>query len=1013
MDPLQRSTGMLQQRLIQQFRHNLLRAAPISRRAIIVVTLLALLMSAQFATQQPAFADDDEPETTWLTQLISTIDGFFPTLWACGGAAPAAQSILQFHRNWHCTNPDNSGPNWGNRFFGFHKQFLLGFDRYRAANGFPYVQTWVPAPGAVIPPRHRGRAANTPCVSCVALPSQFRLPAAGGTLDTFPTVGSIGDAIVGWHNLNHGRIGKAGGTDCALPSGAEGDMSCVSQSPRDPIFYRYHHIFDDVQNAWRTHQATDIVIVFDRSGSMSLPAVGGGTRLQAAKDAANMFADLLENGSSHRLGMVSFSTTANNPADMPLTAVASAPAAMSGALAPMIADGSTTIGGGLQVAQATLSAGSNPRKAILLLTDGMENTNPTIAAVQAGLGDTHVCSVGFGTPGTLDGPKLRDLSERQGGIYISGPDGLELRKFFVDCFADIFDSFVGEDPITVLPAGQAQSAPTTHVALGDEKLTFVLSWRDPVPAGALRLEIVSPAGVRVDLSDPAVESEVGDTWHIVRFKLPHGGEGDGEWQARAVRASRIIVNGFTPDAFDDFFAGSDLVRQQLRYLCPDGCSNVLYYEDEMSMGEEATFDEHSSAYAQALFSEVPFGTVTNVTRLRNPQEFAEQLKKGGYDLVVYASKFAEGEQPYDRMLAQVLCSEQGPRAIISDNRRVDGALGILRCAGVQPTDDVNWETLMVKGEFGDTTLKLTKPAHAHGPFSYALKPLNEAGPSQATNEAGSPAIVANVEEGVDQEFFISALTRAPVRVLPFTWISNYYSGESLHPTFHVPEMYWPEDGYDSVKAIVQVTRPLRSLNALASEAGAKETSMIDGDALDARRTGLLTLDPDQTGEIIPTEVLEFELFDDGTNGDGSADDHYWEVALPPEVAEFDGEYRFHAIFELCKGGLCVQREAQQTAVVEGKVSPRDTEVRTERIDPQRARVFFRPVDANGSPLGPGLADTLLVTATCDAQIEHVADADGKGTYEIVVNWPNPDEKPVLTIGQFGRPDDVIKVPLTD
>ena len=104
---------------------------------------------------------------------------------------------------------------------------------------------------------------------------------------------------------------------------------------------------------------------------------------------------------------------------------------------------------------------------MLLLTDGMENTAPLIATVQAWLGDTHVCSVGLGTPGRLDGPKLRNLSEHQGGIYISTPNSLELKKFFVFCFADIFDTFVGEDPIETLPAASLASAPTIHTAYED------------------------------------------------------------------------------------------------------------------------------------------------------------------------------------------------------------------------------------------------------------------------------------------------------------------------------------------------------------------------------------------------------------------------------------------------------------------------------------------------------------------------------------------------------------------
>lgn len=986
------------------------RPIAVSFRFVLLVALLSTMLNP-LASAQTVRADDNEPETSWLMQAISTIDGFFPTSWSCGGAAPAPQSILQFHRNWHCTNPDHSGPNWGNRFFGFHKQFLLGFNRYRAANGFPYIQTWVPSPGALIPPAHGGRPANTPCPTCVALPNQFRLPAAGGTLDSFTSVTAIGDAIVGWHNTNHGRIGQSGGTGCVIPGQApQGDMSCVAFSPRDPIFYRYHHNFDDVQNAWRTHQPTDIMIVFDRSGSMGLPAVGAPTRLEAARSAANLFTDLLEDGTSHRVGMVSFSTGASAPADLLLTAIAAAPAAMNGALAGLSAGGSTSIGAGLQQAQATLAAGGNPRKAILLLTDGMENNSPMIADVQAGLGDTHLCAVGFGTPGSLDGPKLRDLAERQGGIYVSGPGALELRKFFVDCFADIFDSFVGEDPIESLPAGQTASNPLIHVAQQDEKITFVLSWSNPTPKGGLRLEVFTPAGNPVDLADPIIESSYGDSWHIVRIRLPYQGEGDGKWIAQAVRGEHTFANGFTGNAFVDAQEGTNLVRAQLRYLCPDGCTNVLYYEDEMAMGEESTFDEHSSVYADALFNEVPSGTVTNITRVRQAEEFAERLKRGGFDLLVYASKEAREQQPYDSILARTLCAANAPRAIISDNRQNDAARRIFNCVGVEPTDNVNWQELIVKGFGLEGAFKLNQPAHAHVPFSYSLKPIANNGAAQATNEQGDIAILGNNNSQEDQQYFISALTRAPARVLPFAWISNYYTGESLHPTFQIPEPYWPEKGYESVKALVQVTRPLRGLGELAAEVGVTDQSQVNGDLLDPRQSALLKLDPEQTGEIVPTETLEFELFDDGSNGDGTANDHYWEASLPDKLAEFDGQYRFHAIFELCRDGLCVQREAEQTVVVESKLDREKTRVEVEHVDDNRIRILVTPMDNSGHPLGPGKANTIQVVASCPIQVERSVDLDGKGTYEFVVSW-SEQERPSLSLAQFGRPGERIPIQL--
>src|SRR5690349_11217789 len=101
----------------------------------------------------PALADPNHEVDTpnWIALPLSSVDGFFPTAWTCGGAAPSPQAIVQFHQNWHCTNPDHTGSNWGNRFFGFHKQFLLGYDRYLTSVGEPHVQTWVAAPGALIP----------------------------------------------------------------------------------------------------------------------------------------------------------------------------------------------------------------------------------------------------------------------------------------------------------------------------------------------------------------------------------------------------------------------------------------------------------------------------------------------------------------------------------------------------------------------------------------------------------------------------------------------------------------------------------------------------------------------------------------------------------------------------------------------------------------------------------------------------------------------------------------------
>jgi hypothetical protein len=978
-------------------------------------------------------APEQQPDIDWMNTPLTAIDGLFPTPWACNNPAngnvpdPGVQSVLAFHHNWHCANPDNSGANWGSRFLGFHKQLLRGYERFSAAGGFPNIQTFTPSNGAIIPPAHNGRPANSPCTgvdgggnpaNCQQVPAAFRTPAAGGTLDSFATENALGDAVVTYHNNQHTRLGfastAAGGFGECGAGTFRPDIQCPRFAPRDPVFYRYHNLYNDIQDAWRTFQPADVMIVFDRSGSMSLPTSAGPTRLQAAKDAANMFADLLDNAGTSRVGLVSFSSAAAPAPELALTLPAAAPGAMSAAVGPIAAGGMTSIGAGLAAAQAALAGSARP--SILLLTDGMENTAPMIADIATGAPwvPMHLCAVGFGTPGSLDGPKMRDLAERQGGIYVSGPEPLQLRKFFVDCFADIFDTFMGMDPIQVLEPGDAASAPLTHTALGDRKLAFVLSWSEAVAPGEVRLRITSPSGRVVQATDPGVESEMDALWHVVRFPLPLAGEQDGPWQAQAVRGPRSYANGFTGNAFADFDAGVELIRRQLRELCPGGCRRVLYYEDEMPMGAGMDFGEMNSAYAAALYYEVPLGTVGEVTRLRDPQEFAVLLRRGGFDLIVYASKAAREQEPYDGLLVERLCAPDGPPAIVSDSRQSEAALAIWGCVGVKPTGETDWDAIIADGVLVDQDLKLA-PLMPHGPFSFGLAPAEDRATTVVGNSVGSGAIVQAVRAAPPrQELFIDALTDSAARVVPHPYRSVWYTGERLHPTFQIPEAYWPAEGFDSVKAVVRVTRPLRGLGELAMLAGRGEGRPIDGDAVDPRTAALIAVDPKQTGEVIGSETLEFPLYDDGTNGDGVPGDRYWEAELPPEIAAADGEYEFHAIFQLCRGDVCVPREARHKAVVDVKIDPKGSEVIvTPSPDRGRTEILFTPRDRNGRPVGPGLASRFLIEGRGGARVVGVTDSDKPGTYRIdVATQPEAKQRAWVRIAQYGRPKNALLVPLS-
>lgn len=263
----------------------------------------------------------------------------------------------------HFTYPDNH-PEFGRRFFGFHKQFDLSYRFHLADLGLPFPAPFYPSPSAAVPPGHVSRPQGWQCNTCTALPLAFQ----GGNLAAYPTVQALGQAIVGWHNGIHGSL--AGGFSCGTQTATgRGDMGCFTTSPRDPVFWRYHTIFNEVQEAWHALQDANVALVKDRSGSMpsTIPGLGI-TRLQVAKDAAQMFADMIDVTAGHRLGLVTFNSAATT--NLGLTGAASFSSALGSAMSSVSAGGTTSIGAGLNAGQALVSGGAQPRKGLILLTDG-------------------------------------------------------------------------------------------------------------------------------------------------------------------------------------------------------------------------------------------------------------------------------------------------------------------------------------------------------------------------------------------------------------------------------------------------------------------------------------------------------------------------------------------------------------------------------------------------------------------------------------------------------------------
>jgi hypothetical protein len=296
----------------------------------------------------------------------------------------------------------------------------------------------------------------------------------------------------------------------------------------------------------------DVMLVLDRSGSMSMDAGTGRTKIEEARDAASLFVQLIRSGAGDRIGLASFSTASTldeglGPVDgAKKNTLVGPPPFGGGKVGGLTPNGLTTIGGGLQIANGQFPApgpGVN-QKTVLLMTDGLENTPPMVADVNPALGGVDLSVIGFGTESSLNGVLLDQLAQQHGGMYTRAGTGLQLKKFFVLAFGNIFEAGTLSDPEYDLPAAQNQKSIMFRVC-GEETITAVLGWdRTDV---SLMIQLQTPSGNILTAGTPGVDSSSGRTWMFLRVPLPIAGERDGTWQAVVFRPG---AGEFPPPAVD-------------------------------------------------------------------------------------------------------------------------------------------------------------------------------------------------------------------------------------------------------------------------------------------------------------------------------------------------------------------------------------------------------------------------------------------------------------------------------
>ena len=299
-----------------------------------------------------------------------------------------------------------------------------------------------------------------------------------------------------------------------------------------------------VQCGKTSRPAVDVVMVLDRSGSMSTQLTpppgafcsGQVDRIGALRCSARRFLDLWDpltvdpsnpplRISGDNVGVVSFSSAATSPPDQALTPVVPGNGAVQTVLTNISPGGSTSIGDGLRVANQML--GTANRQAILLMTDGQQNTDPKVevtnlatrtaalycdtAANCAGLPTTGTCNYTSGNPCPLPnnaqiytvtlGPSLgvsaavdQAISDASLGFYLhTDTDGGLLSPFFLELLQN-FLKFNSPETVRLISDRVSGTPFSTEVPISttSRDAEFSLMW--PKDLGALRITVTPPGG---------------------------------------------------------------------------------------------------------------------------------------------------------------------------------------------------------------------------------------------------------------------------------------------------------------------------------------------------------------------------------------------------------------------------------------------------------------------------------------------------------------------------------------
>lgn len=283
---------------------------------------------------------------------------------------------------------------------------------------------------------------------------------------------------------------------------------------------------------------TAVTLVLDRSGSMSAAAGGGATRSSLMRSAVTVFFDLLRD--TDEIGLVSFDDMVDTL--LPITRKNMADVYSIAAGTGLDPRGSTSVGGGIERGRTVLnSATAGYQQAMLVLTDGNENTAPSIAEASDDI-NTRTYAIGFGLPGEVSAPALQAITQNTNGqLIITGNIGTEeqqflLSKYFVQVLAGIVNEDIILDPQGDLTPNSLHRIPF-WVTNPDISIDVVLL--SPLPY-FIDFTLLTPGGQQINPAVASAEASVqfiqGSQVGYYRLSLPAllsspDGSYEGQWHA--------------------------------------------------------------------------------------------------------------------------------------------------------------------------------------------------------------------------------------------------------------------------------------------------------------------------------------------------------------------------------------------------------------------------------------------------------------------------------------------------